>query len=67
MYDEAYVKMDLATLPGLQCYSIAPGCDLEESQKTFAFTKFGEKILIWPANCQVGNKAHQSLPKEQLT
>ncbi|KAF2893864.1 hypothetical protein ILUMI_12305 [Ignelater luminosus] len=57
MDDETCLKMHLATLPGLQYYSIAPGCDLEESQKTVVFTKFGEKILIWQAICQCGKRS----------
>lgn len=67
MDDETYVKMDFSTLPGSQYYIAEPGEVLEDREALIAVEKFGEKILVWQAICQCGQKSAPFFVRVQLT
>jgi len=52
-------------LAGHQFYSIVPGNIISDSEKTISHEKFGEKVLIWQAICQCGDRSAPFSPKEQ--
>ena len=57
MNDETYVKMDGATLPGPQFYTVLKGSTVSDEIKSIPTEKFGKKVLVWQAICTCGKRS----------